>query len=117
MKKIEAIIRKVKFDDVKDALLDADIEWFSYSEVRGIGKDRQERIYRGVIYDTSSIERIALSIVVRDQNVEKAISAIEKAARTGEVGDGRIFVFPAEDAISIRSGKRGDATLYISDEK
>ncbi|GAB6011722.1 P-II family nitrogen regulator [Viscerimonas tarda] len=117
MKKIEAIIRKVKFDEVKEALLDADIEWFSYSEVRGVGKDRQERIYRGVVYDTSSIERIALSIVVRDQNVEKAVSAIEKSARTGEVGDGRIFVFPAEDAISIRSGKRGDSTLYISDKE
>ncbi|MDR1719171.1 MAG: P-II family nitrogen regulator [Dysgonamonadaceae bacterium] len=117
MKKIEAIIRKVKFDEVKDALLEADIEWFSYSEVRGIGKDRQERIYRGVIYDTSSIERIALSIIVRDQNVEKAIKAIENAARTGSIGDGRIFVLPVDDAVSIRTGKRGDSTLFISSEK
>ncbi len=58
MKKIEAIIRKTKFEDVKDALLEADIEWFSYYDVRGIGKSRQARIYRGVVYDTSSIERI-----------------------------------------------------------
>ena len=58
MKKIEAIIRKTKFEDVKDALLEADIEWFSYYDVRGIGKARQGRIYRGVVYDTSSIERI-----------------------------------------------------------
>ena len=57
MKKIEAIIRKTKFEDVKDALLEADIEWFSYYDVRGIGKSRQARIYRGVMYDTSSIER------------------------------------------------------------
>lgn len=65
MKKIEAIIRKTKFEDVKDALLEADIEWFSYYDVRGIGKARQGRIYRGVVYDTSSIERILVSIVVR----------------------------------------------------
>ncbi|GHT33687.1 nitrogen regulatory protein P-II [Bacteroidia bacterium] len=112
MKKIEAIIRKTKFDDVKEALNAADIDWFSYSEVRGIGSDHQERIYRGIIYDTSSIERILLSIVVRDVNVEKAVEAIEKSARTGEIGDGRIFIYPADDAISIRTGKRGDTTLY-----
>ena len=63
MKKIEAIIRKTKFEDVKDALLEADIEWFSYYDVRGIGKARQGRIYRGVVYDTSTIERILISIV------------------------------------------------------
>lgn len=71
MKKIEAIIRKTKFEDVKDALLEADIEWFSYYDVRGIGKSRQARIYRGVMYDTSSIERILISIVVRDKNAER----------------------------------------------
>ena len=117
MKKIEAIIRKTKFDEVKEALIAADIEWFSYSEVKGVGKDREERIYRGIVYDTSSIERYQLSIIVRDVNLEKAVQAIEKAARTGEIGDGRIFIFPAEDAISIRSGKRGDATLFIDDKK
>ena len=71
MKKIEAIIRKTKFEEVKDSLLEADIEWFSYYDVRGIGKSRQARIYRGVLYDTSSIERILISIVVRDKNAEK----------------------------------------------
>ncbi|MDR3340161.1 MAG: P-II family nitrogen regulator [Candidatus Symbiothrix sp.] len=117
MKKIEAIIRKTKFDDVKEALIEADIEWFSYSEVRGVGKDREERIYRGVIYDTSSIERYQLSIIIRDINVEKAVKAIQNAAYTGEIGDGRIFIFSAEDAISIRSGKRGEETLFISEKK
>jgi nitrogen regulatory protein P-II 1 len=117
MKKIEAIIRKTKFDDVKEALIEADIEWFSYSDVRGVGKDREERIYRGIIYDTSSIERYLLSIIVRDINVEKAVKAIEKSAYTGEIGDGRIFIFPAEDAISIRTGKRGDDTLFVADSK
>ena len=88
MKKIEAIIRKTKFEDVKDALLEADIEWFSYYDVRGIGKSRQARIYRGVMYDTSSIERILISIVVRDKNAEKTVQAIIKSAQTGEIGDG-----------------------------
>lgn len=94
MKKIEAIIRKTKFEDVKDALLEADIEWFSYYDVRGIGKARQGRIYRGVVYDTSSIERILVSIVVREKNVEKTVQAIIKAAHTGEIGDGRILSSP-----------------------
>ena len=80
MKKIEAIIRKTKFEDVKEALLEADIEWFSYYDVRGVGKARQGRIYRGVVYDTSSIERILISIVVRDKNVEKTIQAILRSA-------------------------------------
>jgi nitrogen regulatory protein P-II 1 len=112
MKKIEAIIRRIKFEDVKEALLDADIEWFSYYDVRGIGKSRQGRIYRGVVYDTSSIERILISIVVRDKNVEKTIDAILKASRTGEIGDGRIFVIPIQDAVRIRTGERGDVALY-----
>ena len=112
MKKIEAIIRKTKFEDVKDALLEADIEWFSYYDVRGIGKARQGRIYRGVVYDTSSIERILVSIVVREKNVEKTVQAIIKAAHTGEIGDGRIFVIPIEDAVRIRTGERGDIALY-----
>jgi len=79
MKKIEAIIRRTRFDDVKEALLEADIEWFSYYEVRGVGKTREARIYRGVAYDTSSIERILISIVVREKNVEKTIQAVMKA--------------------------------------
>jgi nitrogen regulatory protein P-II 1 len=117
MKKIEAIIRKTKFEDVKEALLEADIEWFSYYEVRGIGKSRQARIYRGVMYDTSSIERILVSIVVRDKNVERTVRAITMAAHTGEIGDGRIFVIPIEDAIRIRTGERGDIALYNAENE
>ncbi|MDR0757801.1 MAG: P-II family nitrogen regulator [Tannerella sp.] len=112
MKKIEAIIRKTKFEEVKDALLAADIEWFSYYDVRGVGKARQGRIYRGVTYDTSSIERTLVSIVVRDKNVEKTVKAILEAAKTGEIGDGRIFIIPIEDSIRIRTGERGDIALY-----
>ena len=117
MKKIEAIIRKTKFDDVRDALLDADIEWFSYYDVRGIGKARQGRIYRGVVYDTSCIERTLLSIVVRDCNVEQTVNAVVSAAQTGEIGDGRIFIIPIEDAIRIRTGERGDIALYNAEQE
>lgn len=117
MKKIEAIIRRSKFEDVKEALLEADIEWFSYYDVRGIGKSREARIYRGVIYDTSSIERIMISIVVRDKNVEKTVQAIMKAAKTGEIGDGRIFIIPIEDAIRIRTKERGDIALYNAEQE
>ncbi|MDR3094242.1 MAG: P-II family nitrogen regulator [Bacteroidales bacterium] len=112
MKKIEAIIRKTKFDEVKEALLDAEIEWFSYYDVRGVGKTRQERIYRGVVYDTSYIERTLLTIIVRDVNVERTVQAILKTAQTGEIGDGRIFISPVEDAVRIRTGERGDISLY-----
>ena len=112
MKKIEAIIRKTRFDEVKEALLKVDIEWFSYYDVRGVGKARQERIYRGVIYDTSYIERTLISIVVRDINVDKTVKAIQEAAHTGEMGDGRIFISTVDDAYSIRSGEHGDKTLY-----
>ena len=117
MKKIEAIIRKTKFEDVKEALLAAVIEWFSYYDVRGEGKMRQARIYRGVVYDTSSIERVLLNVVVRDKNVEKTINAIQEATRTGEIGDGRIFVIPVEDTIRIRTGERGDIALYNAEQE
>ena len=117
MKKIEAIIRKTRFEDVKDALLEADIEWFSYYDVRGEGKLRQARIYRGVMYDTSCIERVLLNIVVRDKNVEKTIAAVQKAAKTGEIGDGRIFVIPVEDSVRIRTGERGDIALYNAEKE
>ena len=116
MKKIEAIIRRTKFDDVKDALLAADIEWFSYYEVRGVGKMREARIYRGVAYDTSSIERMLVSIVVRDKNVEKTVQAVMKAAYTGEIGDGRIII-PVEDSVRIRTGERGDIALYNAEQE
>ncbi len=117
MKKIEAIIRKTKYDEVRDALLEAGIEWFSYYDVRGIGKSRQGRIYRGVVYDTSCIERTLVSVIVRDKNVEKTVEAVLKAAQTGEIGDGRIFIIPVEDSIRIRTGERGDIALYNAEQE
>lgn len=111
MKRIEAIIRKTKFEEVKEALLEADINWFSYCDVRGIGQTRQERIYRGVAYSTDIIERVALTIVCRDQFVEPTVQVLLRVAHTGETGDGRIFVSPVEEVYSIRTGERGDTVL------
>ena len=111
------IFSMVYFRGGKEALLEADIEWFSYYDVRGVGKTREGRIYRGVIYDTSSIERILISIVVRDKNVEKTVQAILKSAQTGEIGDGRIFIIPVEDSIRIRTGERGDIALYNAEQE
>ena len=113
MKKIEAIIRKSKFEEVKDALYEAGIEFFSFWDVRGVGQAREGRVYRGVVYDTSTIERTKLSIIVRDKNVAKTIQAIQSSARTGEIGDGKIFIIPIEDSFRIRTGEQGDESLYI----
>jgi len=113
MKKIEAIIRKIKFDEVKTALHEAGIEFFSFWDVRGVGQTREGRMYRGVVYDTSTIERTILSIIVRDKNVQKTIKAIMEAARTGEIGDGKIFVSTIEQSYRIRTGESGDESLYI----
>jgi nitrogen regulatory protein P-II 1 len=115
MKKIEAIIRKSKFDEVKKALHQSEIDFFSYWEVTGVGKARESRVYRGIAYDTSTIERLFLSIVVRDINVEKTIQAIIQSAKTGEVGDGKIFVYDIEESIRIRTEERGDESLYIKE--
>ena len=111
MKKIEAIIRKTKFEEVKEALLSSDIDWFEYHNVHGIGQSRQERIYRGVQYSTDVIERVALTIVCRDQFVEPTVNVILRVAHTGDIGDGRIFVSEMIDVWSIRTGENGDTVL------
>ena len=111
MKKIEAIIRKTKFDEVKEALLNSDINWFEYHDVHGIGQSRQDRIYRGVVYSTDIIERVAITVVCRDIFVEPTVDVILKTAQTGEVGDGRIFVSDVIDTWSIRTGEHGDTVL------
>ena len=111
MKKIEAIIRKTKFEDVKEALLSSDIDWFEYHDVHGIGQSRQERVYRGVQYSTDVIERVAITIVCREQFVEPTIAVIQRIAHTGKVGDGRIFLSDVIDVWSIRTGEHGDTVL------
>ena len=113
MKKIEAIIRKAKFEDVKKALQDVDIQFFTYWDVTGVGKETEGHIYRGAIYEANRIQRRMLSIIVRDQNAQKTVDAIVKAAGTGVIGDGKIFVSDIEDVIRIRTGEHGPEALYI----
>ena len=115
MKKVEAIIRKTKFDDVKEALREAGIEFFSFWEVRGVGKATEARVYRGIQYDTSTIERILITIYMRDQFLEPTVQAILTAAHTGDVGDGKIFVSDLMDAYRIRTREQGDKSLYIEE--
>jgi nitrogen regulatory protein P-II 1 len=115
MKKIEAIIRKTKFEEVTKALKDAGIDFFSYWDVRGVGKSREERVYRGVMYDTSTIERTLITIYCRDKFLEPAVKAILNTAKTGEIGDGKIFVSDVIDAYRIRTGEKGDEALYLTE--
>ncbi len=115
MKKIEAIIRKTKFEEVKDALHEAGIDFFSFWEVRGVGKARESRVYRGIAYDTSTIERLYLSIIVRDINLEPTVKTIIKAAKTGAIGDGKIFVSDIIESYRIRTEEKGDESLYIKE--
>jgi len=118
MKKIEAIIRTSKFMEVKQALQEAGIEFFSYWDATGVGNEieKAEHTYRGTVYDTSYIPRQLLTIVVRDVNVEKTIQAILKSAKTGVIGDGKIFVSPIDESYRIRNAEKGDSSLYNKEQ-
>jgi nitrogen regulatory protein P-II 1 len=113
MKKIEAIIRTSKFDEVKTALHEIDIDFFTYTDTTGVGNEKRksERMYRGTVLDTEFIPRRLLTIVVRDQNLRKTVDCLLNKAYTGEVGDGRIFVTPVEEAWKIRTKVSGDDSL------
>lgn len=115
MKKIEAIIRKSKFDDVTSALHEAGIDFFTYGEVTGVGNEMSGAIYRATVYETRFIPRIMISFVCRDHLAENAIQAITMSGRTGELGDGKIFILNVEDSIRIRNGERGPESLFIKD--
>jgi len=112
MKKIETIIRKTKFEEVKKGLHEIGIDYLTFWDVRGVGKSVEERVYRGVIYDTSSIERTLISFIVRDKFVDSCVVSIRENAYTGEIGDGRIFIYDVQDAYRIRTGHSGDRSLY-----
>jgi len=117
MKKIEAVIRKSKFEEVKAALHAVDIDFFTYWDATGIGKSTEKMIFRGKSYDTSKIQRITLSIVVRDQNLEKTVKAITNAAKTGDMGDGKLFISNIEEVYRIRTGEKGPEALFIKGEE
>ncbi|MCF6297730.1 MAG: P-II family nitrogen regulator [Flavobacteriaceae bacterium] len=111
MKKIEAIIRKSKYREVKEALYDVGVTFFTYWDVTGKGNEKEGHVYRGISYNTSDIQRRILSIVINDEFKDNAINAILKAAATGEVGDGKIFVSDIEESYRIRTGEKGGDTL------
>ncbi len=107
MKKIEAIIRKSKFEDVKDELHRIKVNFFSYWDVTGVGNEKQSHVYRGISYSTTDIQRRFLSIVVSDDFLEPTINALLKSAYTGEIGDGKIFVSDIIDTYRIRTSENG----------
>ncbi|WGK64087.1 P-II family nitrogen regulator [Croceiramulus getboli] len=111
MKKVEAIIRKSKFSEVKKALHNVGVNFFSYWDVTGLGNEKEGHVYRGVSYSTSDIQRRYLSIVVNEDYVEATIKAILESGKTGEVGDGKIFVSEVQEAYRIRTGEKGGQTL------
>jgi nitrogen regulatory protein P-II 1 len=112
MKKIEAIIKPFKLDDVKEALAEADISRITVSEVKGHGRQQgHTELYRGNEYVVEYLPKIKIEIVVNDEFVDKAIEAIIKGAKTGKIGDGKIFVLPVEDVIRIRTGERGSEAV------
>lgn len=111
MKKIEAIIRKSKFDDVKKALHQIEVNFFSYWDVTGVGNEKEGHVYRGISYSTSDIQRRYLVIVVSDEFLDRTVNAILDAANTGNVGDGKIFISDMLDAYRIRTKENGHAGI------
>ena len=112
MKKIEAVIKPFKLEEVKDALHEAGVEGMTVSEVRGFGRQKgHTEIYRGSEYTVDFLPKIKLEVVVTDDVVAKAVAAIIAAAKTGKIGDGKIFVSPVEEAIRIRTEERGERAV------
>ena len=111
MKKIEAIIRKSKFDDVKEALHQIEVNFFSYWDVTGVGNEKEGHVYRGISYSTTDIQRRHLSIVVSDDFLERTVNIILEAAYSGNVGDGKIFVSEVLEAYRIRTKENGLAGI------
>jgi nitrogen regulatory protein P-II 1 len=112
MKKIEAIIKPFKLEEVKDALSELGIEGMTVSEVKGFGRQKgHTEIYRGSEYTVDFLPKIKLDIVLVDSLVDNAVAAIVKAAKTGKIGDGKIFVSPVEEAVRIRTDETGEKAV------
>jgi nitrogen regulatory protein P-II 1 len=108
VKKIEAVIKPFKLDDVKDALHEVGVSGITVSEVKGFGRQKgHTELYRGAEYVIDFLPKVKVEVVVEDSLAENVVEAIENAARTGRIGDGKIFVLPVEQAIRIRTGDRG----------
>jgi nitrogen regulatory protein PII len=112
MKKIEAIIKPFKMEDVKEALAEIGIEGMTVTEVKGFGRQKgHTEIYRGSEYTVDFLPKVKLEIVVTDERVTKAVEVIVQSAKTGKIGDGKVFVLPVEDAVRIRTEERGDSAI------
>lgn len=112
MKKIEAIIKPFKLDEVKDVLTEIGAQGLTVTEVKGFGRQKgHTELYRGAEYVVDFLPKIKLEMVVADDMVEQVVEAIIKTARTGRIGDGKIFVLPVEEAVRIRTGERGDSVV------
>jgi nitrogen regulatory protein P-II 1 len=112
LKKIDAIIKPFKLDEVKEALNEIGIQGITVSEVKGFGRQKgHTELYRGAEYVVDFIPKIKLEIIVRDDVVAKVVETIEQAAKTGRIGDGKIFVSPVDEVVRIRTGERGDDAL------
>jgi nitrogen regulatory protein P-II 1 len=112
MKKIEAIIKPFRLDDVKDALKEAGIQGMTATEVKGFGRQKgHTEQYRGAEYTVDFVPKVKVDVVVSDDLAASAVEAIERAARTDKIGDGKIFVSPVEEVVRIRTGERGEDAL------
>lgn len=112
MKKIEAIIKPFKLEEVKDALSDVGVEGMTVTEVKGFGRQKgHTEIYRGSEYTVDFLPKIKLELVVPDEKLDDAVGAIVKSARTGKIGDGKVFVTNIEEAVRIRTEERGAAAV------
>jgi nitrogen regulatory protein P-II 1 len=112
MKKIEAIIKPFKLDDVKDALQEIGLAGITVTEARGFGRQKgHTELYRGAEYVVDFLPKIKIEVVVEDKMTEKTVDAIVTAARTGKIGDGKIFIYDVVDAIRIRTGERGNSAI------
>jgi nitrogen regulatory protein P-II 1 len=112
MKRLVAVIQPDKLPDVKKALLEAHIPKMTVSNVIGAGEQKgYSESYRGAIYDVNLLKKVRVEVVLKDAEVKTAVDAIIKAARTGKIGDGKIFISPVEEVIKIRTGEKGDAAV------
>ena len=112
MKKIEAIIKPFKLEEVKDALAELGVEGMTVTEVKGFGRQKgHTEIYRGSEYTVDFLPKIKLEVVVADSLAERASEAIIRAAKTGKIGDGKIFILPVEEAIRIRTDEKGEEAI------
>jgi nitrogen regulatory protein P-II 1 len=112
MKKIEAVIKPFKLDEVRDAINETGVQGMTVTEVKGFGRQKgHTELYRGAEYVIDFIPKIKIEVVVADDIVNKVIEVIERTARTGKIGDGKIFVYNVEEAVRIRTGERGDVAL------